>query len=160
MTAISIGKTMNPHELMMKTGGKFLRRAGLLFFPIFHLTAKDFQFLTDFRPMNADVFIGFSIFSCLMVTKDEFIHKEHCPGAENWLHALLFLLHPITLAVTGMIWPISQGVEVSPWMMSWLDNPEALRIFLILQTAAIALFFSYQLIFWNFIWKNRPVIKF
>ncbi|MBA2728965.1 MAG: hypothetical protein H0U49_12440 [Parachlamydiaceae bacterium] len=113
-----------------------------------------------FDSHTVKIYIGLSIFSCLMVTKDEFIHKEHCPGAENWLHAFLFLLHPITLAVAGMIWPISQGVEVTPWMMAWLDNSEALKLFLVMQTAAIALFFSYQLIYWNFIWKNRPVIKY
>jgi hypothetical protein len=40
---------------------------------------------------NLNIYIGLCVFSCLMVTKDEFIHKEHCPGAENWLHALLLL---------------------------------------------------------------------
>src|SRR3990167_10478936 len=44
-----------------------------------------------------------SIFSCLMVTKDEFVHKEHCPASEHWLHALLFILHPITFVAAGLI---------------------------------------------------------
>lgn len=114
-----------------------------------------------FDVLALKVYIGLAIFSCLMVTKDEFIHKEHCPGAENWLHALLFILHPITLAATGLIWPISQGIELTPpWLSAWLDNPAALALFLELQTAAITLFFLYQLIYWNFIWKNRPVIKY
>jgi hypothetical protein len=106
------------------------------------------------------VYIGFSLFSCVMITKDEFIHKEHCPGSENWLHAVLFILHPITLAVAGLIWPISQGIETTPWLQQWLNQPQALSLFLTVQTVAISIFFLYQLIFWNFIWNNKPVIKF
>lgn len=118
--------------------------------------------MTLWLPFDADtlkIYIGFSIFSCLMVTKDEFIHKEHCPGAENWLHALLFILHPIALAMAGMIWPITQGISAPSWLEGWLDNPTGLHDFMFVQTAAVALFFLYQLVFWNFIWKNRPVIK-
>ena len=33
---------------------------------------------------------GLAIFSCLLVTKDEFSHKQDCPAAEQWLHAILF----------------------------------------------------------------------
>src|SRR5438105_1874665 len=58
-----------------------------------------------FNPTNLKIFGCFAVLSCLMVTKDEFVHKHHCSGSENWLHALLFILHPITLALAGMIWP-------------------------------------------------------
>lgn len=112
-----------------------------------------------FTENTLKIYCAFAILSCLMVTKDEFIHKHHCPGAENWLHALLFILHPITLAVAGMIWPVMQGVEVSSWISTWLDNPEALKQFMYMQTLLISIFFLYQVIFWNFIWKNHPVIK-
>src|SRR5437879_3256313 len=27
--------------------------------------------------------------SCLVITKDEWVHKQHSTGTENWLHALL-----------------------------------------------------------------------
>lgn len=113
-----------------------------------------------FDDVSLKIYIGLAVFSCLMVTKDEFIHKEHCPGAENWLHAVLFILHPITLAVAGMMWPVSQGVEVSSWITAWLDQPTALYAFLVGQNIAIGLFFCYQVIYWNFIWKNRLVIKY
>src|SRR5689334_19220146 len=46
-------------------------------------------------------YIALAIFSCLMVTKDEFVHKHHCPAAEHWLHALLFLNHPALLTALG-----------------------------------------------------------
>ncbi len=119
--------------------------------------------MTLWAPFDADnlkIYIGLCIVSCLMVTKDEFIHKEHCPGAENWLHALLFLLHPVTLTIAGLIWPVTQGVSMPSWLTYWLDNSDALFLFLELQTIAIALFFCYQVIFWNFIRTNQPVIKF
>lgn len=112
-----------------------------------------------FTPTALKLYAGLAVFSCLMVTKDEFVHKHHCPGAENWLHALLFLLHPITLTMAALIWPVTQGIEVTPWVNAWLNEPQLLKWFLDIQTLLITVFFFYQLIFWNFIWKNSPVIK-
>ncbi len=96
-------------------------------------------------------------FSSLLVTKDEFVHKEHCPASENWLHAVLFTLHPITLTAAGFMWPVVQGVEVSPWIANWLDHPNALHLFLKVQFGVMTLFFSYQVLFWNVVWKDKPV---
>jgi hypothetical protein len=95
-----------------------------------------------------------AIFSCLMVTKDEFVHKEHCPGSEHWLHALLFLLHPVVLASAGLIWPASQEIETIPYLASLIDHADALRVSLSVQFAAMLLFMSYQILYWNFIWKK------
>lgn len=95
-----------------------------------------------------------------MVTKDEFVHKEHCSGAENWFHAVLFILHPITLTCAGLIWPIVQGAETAPWIASWLvDQREQLSLFLKMQFGGVACFMIYQIVFWNFVWKNKPVLK-
>lgn len=99
-----------------------------------------------YNTQNLAIYIGCAIFSCFLVTKDEFIHKEHCPGAENWLHAVLFILHPIVLIIAGIIWPFLTEL---PWI----------HLFLQLQTGVIFLYFCYQLIYWNFIWKKRPVKK-
>jgi hypothetical protein len=96
-------------------------------------------------PYSSDlikIYISLGVFSCLMVTKDEFVHKHHCPAAEHWTHALLFLNHPILLACMGLLWP-----EVA-------SNPVA-KGFLIVQAALIGLFFLYQIIYWNFIWKEK-----
>lgn len=120
----------------------------LCFFILLFLPYNDF---------NLKIYIGCSLFSCLMVTKDEFIHKHHSPAAENWLHALLFILHPINLIVAAFFWPISQGLETAAPL--WLQQPEPLKIFLYVQASAIFLFFIYQFVFWNFIWKNKPVIR-
>jgi hypothetical protein len=105
------------------------------------------------------LYIGLAGASCLLVTKDEFVHKAHCPASENWLHAILFTLHPITLASAGFIWPVSQGASVSPWIQSWLGEPGPLKLFLHIQCGAMALFMVYQIVFWNFIWKDKPVLK-
>jgi len=47
---------------------------------------------------NIKIYAVLCIFSCLLITKDEFIHTEKCEAMENWLHSILFILHPITLS--------------------------------------------------------------
>lgn len=113
----------------------------------------------SFSKENLIIYIIFSIFSCLMITKDEFIHKEHCPGSENLLHAFLFILHPITLIAAALIWPVMNGIEVPPAITFWLDNVIAIKLFIYLQYSLMFLFFVYQILFWNFLWKDRPVQK-
>jgi hypothetical protein len=95
-------------------------------------------------------FIGLSLFSCLLVTKDEFIHKHHCPASEQWLHALLFINHPIMLAALGWLWTNIQGEVLQQTPYSHLVAP-----FLVLQLCFITCFFLYQVIYWNFIWKEK-----
>jgi hypothetical protein len=115
-----------------------------------------------FVPFSKEMLVLYcclAVFSSLLVTKDEFVHKEHCPAAENWLHAVLFTLHPITLISAGFMWPVAQGVEVTPWIARWLNSPEHLALFLKLQFGAMSLFFLYQIIFWNIVWKDKPVLK-
>ncbi len=93
-------------------------------------------------------------FSTLFITKDEFVHNEHCPAMEQWLHAILFVLHPITLICAGFIWPVVQSVEVAPWIASWLNNKTMLSQFLIGQFVMMGFFMIYQIVFWNLIWKE------
>ena len=113
-----------------------------------------------FSPGAQKVYVVLAIISCLMVTKDEFVHKHHCPAAENWLHALLFLLHPITLFCAAIIWPLIWNAEAAWKISADLEHPRLLVNFLYIQSAAIFLFFLYQLIFWNFIWRSYPVKKY
>lgn len=103
------------------------------------------------------IYIGFAVFSCLLVTKDEFVHKHHCPASEQWLHALLFLNHPIMLSAIGLIWAASTKSTSYVWLREWLDRPALLHLFLIGQSVFTALFFMYQVIFWNFIWKEKKI---
>ncbi len=89
-----------------------------------------------------------AIFSCLLITKDEFVHKHHCPAGEQWLHAVLFVNHSILLAVMGLMWPKIHGQEI----FDWLPSVEILVPFLWSQGIFASLFFLYQVIYWNFIY--------
>ncbi len=42
--------------------------------------------------------------SCLLVTKDEALHKRLCSAGEHWLHAVLFILHPVVLIAAALLW--------------------------------------------------------
>lgn len=123
------------------------------------LSCMGFILFAPFSSTTLIVYICLASLSSILVTKDEFVHKEHCPASENWLHAILFTLHPITLTCAGFIWPVVQGIEVAPWITRWLDNPAQLRLFLQIQFGATALFLLYQIIFWNIVWKDKPVLK-
>lgn len=123
------------------------------------LACMGFILFVPFSTTALVIYIALACFSSILVTKDEFVHKEHCPATENWLHAVLFTLHPITLTCAGFMWPVVQGVEVTPWIARWLNQPESLRFFLQMQFGTMTLFLCYQILFWNVIWKNKPVTK-
>ena len=89
-----------------------------------------------------------AVFSCLLITKDEFVHKHHCPAAEQWMHAILFVNHSILLTVMGLMWPKIHGQEI----FDWLPSAEVLVPFLWVQAIFASLFFLYQVIYWNFIY--------
>ncbi|MDF3067782.1 MAG: hypothetical protein K0R38_3383 [Polyangiaceae bacterium] len=74
--------------------------------------------------------------SCLLVTKDEIVHAARCEPAEQWLHAVLFVLHPIVLGVGA-------------WL--WLRGEQQL---LMLSAVLTAAFGVYQAVYWNFSWKK------
>lgn len=81
---------------------------------------------------NIYIYAALCAFSCLLITKDEFVHSELCDARENWLHALLFVLHPITFFCSAVIW--YQGLS---------NN------FLFLQPFVITGFMFYQIIYWS-----------
>lgn len=81
---------------------------------------------------NITIYAGLSFISCLLITKDEFVHSERCEPSENWLHALLFVLHPITFFCAGVIWYQDLSVD-----------------FLFLQPLVVGGFMLYQIIYWS-----------
>ena len=83
------------------------------------------------------IYTGLAIFSCLVVTKDEFIHQSHCDAKEQWLHAILFILHPVVLWIYYQFWLEGK--------FFWLNI-----IFSIL-----CIHMMYQLVYWNLFQKNR-----
>ena len=58
------------------------------------------------------LFTALAIASTLLVTKDEWIHAGECEGAEQWLHALLFALHPCVFIGVGALWARGEGALV------------------------------------------------
>ena len=48
------------------------------------------------------IVLGFA--SCLLITKDEWVHAKACEPIEHWCHAMLFILHGALLIVVGMLW--------------------------------------------------------
>lgn len=112
-----------------------------------------FVSIIPFSLLALKKYIFLSILSCLMVTKDEWIHKDHCAPEEQWLHALLFINHPIVLSCVALLWWAINGNEVPNWMKS---QPYWSPI-LIGQTVLIGIFFLYQVIYWNFIWKKQKI---
>jgi hypothetical protein len=55
-------------------------------------------------PGHLALFAGLGLGSCLLVTKDEFLHQRLCTGGEHACHAGLFLLHPLVLLASGYLW--------------------------------------------------------
>jgi len=77
------------------------------------------------------VYVGLAITSTLFVTKDEWVHAKHCTAGEQWLHSLLFVLHPIVLAAFALTW--------------WTGSTGLLAG----QLAVTLGFLLYQVVYWN-----------
>ena len=57
------------------------------------------------RSTNAlSVYVALCAFSCLFITKDEFVHARLCEPLETWLHAVLFVLHPLVFLAFFVLW--------------------------------------------------------
>jgi 2-polyprenyl-6-hydroxyphenyl methylase / 3-demethylubiquinone-9 3-methyltransferase len=70
------------------------------------------------------------------LTKDEAVHARLCTAGEQWLHAILFVLHPIVLAAFALLWRAG--------------HTDILAV----QLALVAGFGIYQVVYWNVI--RRP----
>jgi hypothetical protein len=82
------------------------------------------------------VYVILALFSCLFITKDEWEHHDLTSGFENWLHSLLFILHPLVLIWAAGLWQLQIY-----WPIEWF-------------LPAAALFMIYQALYWN-LWKRN-----
>jgi len=110
-----------------------------------------FVLIFPYSPSMRTIYIALSLFSAIFVTKDEFVHKECCPASEQWLHALLFIKHPIVLFVLGCLWPLYHAVEIPSFLSAYKSQSALIGTFLWGQAAAILLFGVYQWVYWNMI---------
>ncbi len=109
-----------------------------------------FALVVPYSILALKVFIGMSLFSAIFVTKDEFVHKEHCPWKEQWLHACLFLNHPLLLGSLITLWMGSKGqINLFKGYETFISS------FLVSQIVFVTVFFLYQVIYWNFLCKKK-----
>ncbi len=95
-----------------------------------------FSLLNPFTDTNSWTYFFMSFFSCLFITKNEFIRSTVCSPGEHWLHALLFILHPLVLLAAFFQWKNGNNDHV-----------------LIIQCLLTGLFLIYQIIRWSIPWK-------
>ena len=76
-------------------------------------------------------------FSCLFITKDEFIHASECEPMEHWLHSVLFVLHPLVFLTAYLIWPDLAALGWRAWI----------------PVASILSLLLHQILYWNTPWK-------
>lgn len=86
-------------------------------------------------PAHVRLFAALAVGSCLLITKDELIHQRLCSGGEHWLHAVLFILHPVVLIATAML-----------WLGAGAPEPVAGRAMLLLQALLVAGFLALQVV--------------
>jgi 2-polyprenyl-6-hydroxyphenyl methylase/3-demethylubiquinone-9 3-methyltransferase len=91
-------------------------------------------------------YLGCAAGSCLLITKDEFAHQRLCNGAEHWLHAALFILHPMVLATVGVLWFQAAGAASLPLPLP-LPGPIPARALILAQAGLAAAFLALQAAF-------------
>jgi hypothetical protein len=96
--------------------------------------------VAPFDRQSLEWFAGLSVFSCLFVTKDEWIHRHQAGTVEHYLHALLFILHPLVFISAAVLW----------WSGGALE-----RTLLLAQSAGLVVFLSYQFCWWVLLGRGR-----
>jgi hypothetical protein len=98
-------------------------------------------------------YVGLALLSSLFITKDEWVHARSCSPGEHWLHAVLFVVHPVSLASIGLLWPAlhAKADELPAWLV--ITAPVA--PWLVGQFALTAAFCLYQIVYWNSSWVRH-----
>lgn len=96
-----------------------------------------FLYFFDRTPLTENIYIGLAVLSCICVTKDEWVHRKYCSAEEMWLHAVLFMMHPLVLFTAFREW-------------------ETARPLFLLLSLAVGVFFIYEVVYWNFV---EPKLK-
>ena len=102
-------------------------------------------------PASLSVYLILCVFSCLFVTKDEWVHHKFCSAGEQWMHALQFILHSLVLLCAGLLWP-----TLHEQTLNFIYYEGFERTFFKVNLGLTFLFGFYQLIYWNFLWRPAP----
>jgi hypothetical protein len=100
-----------------------------------------------FTPQRLIYYSFLALLSCFFVTKDEWVHAKHCSATENWLHAILFLAHPLVFVYVGIVWQNNS--------LFFGQNFISFANFLKTHILIMFLFLIYQVVYWNFIRKVK-----
>lgn len=143
--------------------GRF-ERVGHPIDTLFTLLTLSIPMFLDFNGTNVTLFLISSLVSCLVVTKDEFVHHVLCDKWEQWLHALLFVLHPWLFVYSFFLWILNQpfwGKLVGNYI--FVGESDVLK--LIVETGTQSQFyltlfvFMYQVVSWNLIYPLLQKFK-
>ena len=103
-------------------------------------------------PSHLAIYVGLAAFSCLFITKDEIVHARRCAPGEHWVHAVLFVVHPLCLGSLALLWPslhspvtVLSSVPPIPWAAPIVRA----------QFVVTASFCVYQAAYWNLPWIKR-----
>ncbi len=99
---------------------------------------------------NLTICILAALASCLFITKDEWVHTRECEATENWLHALLFVFHPLVFASAIVVWINPAGIFTAA-QIDFLHTSVAVN------WGLIVFFTGYQIIYWPLV--SRPPAK-
>ncbi len=102
------------------------------------LMAYSFLAFNEYNSIHLRWYLYLCVFSCLLITKDEFIHHDKCEAKEQWLHSLLFLLHPLTFLCAGILW-----------------KEDSSNLFLKVQPVVVGVFMLYQIFRWSLPWPQK-----
>jgi hypothetical protein len=104
-------------------------------------------------PAHVAVYAALALVSCLSITKDEVVHARRCSAGEHWVHALLFIVHPLSLGSVAMLWATLHA-PAQGWA-GVLPGPFFGRTVLLGQLVVTASFCAYQAVYWNMPWTTR-----
>jgi hypothetical protein len=113
------------------------------------LACFSFVLFNDPTKVNILIYVGLALFSCLFITKDEFIHHEESTAAEQWLHSVLFVLHPVTLLSLSLYWfeSITSNILLE-------GGHQLFQSFIKGQSIITVIFLTYQILYWSIPWKK------
>lgn len=96
-----------------------------------------FAALSSWEGHAVYMYIGLAICSSLFIAKDEWVHRRESSGSENWLHAVLFQLHPLALISLGLLGYGRVSGVAGYGAALWF------------QIGLMTVFGLYQLVYWN-----------
>jgi len=98
---------------------------------------------------NLLIYAGIAAFSSVFITKDEWVHAASCDAFEQWLHALLFVLHPLVLVSVAVLWAAQAGALPMGQDVGWLWRAVGV------QCGLMVLFGGYQIAYWGWFARSR-----